>query len=150
MLVLSRRQIRSGPDAAVQRRIVVVEDGTDNREILRALLELSGHQVTTAADGQAGLDAIASVHPDVALVDIGLPLIDGHEIARRIRELPEYDDVYLIALTGYSRPEDRRAALGAGFDAHLVKPVDFNELTSAVSDRDRSPRENRRPQPASR
>jgi CheY-like chemotaxis protein len=124
--------------ATVSRRIVIVEDGSDNREILRSLLELSGHQVTTAADGQAGLEAIVAVRPEVALVDIGLPLIDGHEIARRIRGAPEYDDVYLVALTGYGRPEDRRAALDAGFDEHLVKPVDFDELANILTYRDRS------------
>src|SRR5579863_8292785 len=104
------------------RRIVIVEDGADNRQMLVSLLELSGHQVAAAANGRTGLETIRATQPEIALVDIGLPLMDGHEVARRVRALPECDNVYLVALTGHGRREDRQRALAAGFDAHLVKP----------------------------
>jgi CheY-like chemotaxis protein len=127
----------SGGHSPVSRRIVIVEDAPDNREMLCSLLQLSGHQVTAAADGQAGLEAIVATLPDIALVDIGLPIIDGHEIVRRIRRMPQCDGVQLVALTGYGRPEDRERAIEAGFDAHLVKPVDFDELTAMLASRSR-------------
>jgi CheY-like chemotaxis protein len=129
--------ISAGPSGggliAARRRIVVVEDNTDNRQMLRSLLQLSGHQVTAAADGRTGLEAIRAVLPEIALIDIGLPLMDGHEVARRIRALPECDQVLLVALTGCGRPQDRKRALEAGFDAHLVKPVDFDELVDFLA-----------------
>jgi PAS domain S-box-containing protein len=121
-----------GPVAS-RRRIVVVEDNTDNRRMLHSLLELSGHEVTAASDGRTGLEMIRAIQPEIALVDIGLPVMDGHEVVRRIRTLPECDQVLLVALTGYGRPEDRQRALEAGFDAHLVKPVDFDELNDFLA-----------------
>ena len=107
------------------RRIVLVEDNDDARETLSELLRLGGHSVETASDGEAGLQVVLSVVPDVALVDIGLPKMDGYEVARRVRAAIDGDKrPYLVALTGYGLPEDRRRALDAGFDAHMVKPVD--------------------------
>jgi CheY-like chemotaxis protein len=140
-----RRRVRSDsasdlkplPAAAVHRRIVVIEDNADNRYMLRSLLELSGHQVAAAADGRTGLETISATRPEMALVDIDLPVMDGHEVARQVRALPECDDVYLIALTGHDRPDDRRRALEAGFDEHLIKPVDFDELNRFLASRTR-------------
>lgn len=109
-------------------RIVIVEDNEDARDMLAAMLESWGDQVTTAGDGSAGLKRILAELPDVALVDIGLPGVDGYEIARAVRrELPPAQ-LALIAMTGYGQPEDRRRALDAGFDTHLVKPVSLDTL----------------------
>ncbi|MBX3426155.1 MAG: response regulator [Pirellulales bacterium] len=109
-------------------RVVVVEDNADSREMLAALLTMDGYDVATAADGRQGVRTVLERAPDVALVDLGLPGIDGLEVARRIRaaELPR--PVRLVALTGYGRAVDREAVFAAGFDEHLVKPVDPDEL----------------------
>jgi CheY-like chemotaxis protein len=103
--------------------------------MLRELLELCGHEVYPAADGPQGLAAFVDFRPNVALIDIGLPGMSGYEVAERIRSLPRGRDVYLIALTGYGQPEDRRRALAAGFDAHLVKPMRVEELNALLSQR---------------
>ena len=114
--------------------ILIVEDNVDARETLQHLLELSGHTVRTASDGVAGLQAALTHRPDVGLLDIGLPLMDGYEIARRIRaaEGPG-EHVMLVAITGYGLPEDRDRALEAGFDAHMVKPIDAQALQELLS-----------------
>ena len=96
------------------------------------LLDLYGHRVRTVYDGVAALDAAGAEAPDVMLVDIGLPGMDGYEVARRIRRDAQLRDVTLIALTGYGRDEDRRQALAAGFDHHLVKPVNPETLNGLV------------------
>jgi CheY-like chemotaxis protein len=124
--------------AAVGRHILVVEDNPDGRESLRDLLEIWGYQVSLATDGPEGVDKALSIHPDVALVDIGLPGLDGNEVARRIRSALGSDEISLIAMTGYGQPEDRRRALQAGFDRYLVKPVDPNILSQLLAEmRDR-------------
>jgi two-component system, chemotaxis family, CheB/CheR fusion protein len=118
--------LKDAPQAAGT-RVLIVEDNHDSRVTLEKLLQLHGCEVSTAADGHAGFDAISRMKPDVALVDIGLPDIDGFEVARRVRnELGELP-VRLVAVTGYGR-EDRAAVFKAGFDAHLVKPIDPKEL----------------------
>jgi signal transduction histidine kinase/ActR/RegA family two-component response regulator len=104
-------------------QIVVVDDNEDGRETVQALLEMAGHRVATAADGRRGLDLILMAQPDVALVDIGLPELDGYEVARRVCQQSNGERPHLIAMTGYGQPEDRHRALEAGFDRHLVKPV---------------------------
>jgi two-component system, sensor histidine kinase len=109
-------------------RILVVEDDDDSREGLRVLLEASGHRVETAANGLDGLQKLVASKPDTAIVDIDLPGINGYEIARRARRLPELNGVRLIALTGYGRAKDRAAARDAGFNLHLTKPVSFSIL----------------------
>lgn len=103
--------------------VLIVEDIQDSRNILRQLLSLDGHDVREAADGHAGLAALLSNPPDVALVDVGLPGLDGFEVAKIARKNPALDRVRLVALTGYGRPDDREAVFAAGFDEHLVKPV---------------------------
>lgn len=114
------------------KRIVLVEDIDDNREMLQSILELDGHEVIAAMDGEAGCEAILSYTPDVALIDIGLPGMDGYEVARRIRKAPISNRVRLVALTGYGQSSDIAQALAAGFDAHLVKPVDPNVLAAML------------------
>jgi PAS domain S-box-containing protein len=124
----------AGPRAtAACRRILVIEDNDDAREMLRIALALEGHEVHEAADGAAGLRAAAALEPDVAFVDVGLPGLDGYEVARRIRQLPGGDSIRLIALTGYGQREDRRRALDAGFDAHVTKPVSTERLLAVFT-----------------
>jgi two-component system, chemotaxis family, CheB/CheR fusion protein len=113
-------------------RVAVVEDNEDSRMMMCELLEVSGFTCQSAADGARGLALINEIRPDVALVDIGLPELDGLEVARRVRQDVDNAQVYLIALTGYGQREDREAVRQAGFDAHLVKPVDFDRLLALL------------------
>ncbi len=120
--------------AAPPGTVLVVDDNRDARETLQDLLEMWGYRVVTASDGPQGLDlALAEPGPDVALIDIGLPGLDGYEVARRVRMRRSRGAPRLVALTGYGQPEDRRRALEAGFDAHLVKPVDPEVLIQALA-----------------
>ena len=123
---------RSAELAAERLRVLIVEDDPDNRKMLRDLLELSGHQVEVAEDGVGGVEGAKAMQPDVAVVDIGLPGMDGYEVARRIRR-DLGGAIRLIALTGYGQPEDRRRAAAAGFDAYLVKPVFADQLARALA-----------------
>ena len=107
---------------------MIVEDNANARETLEAILELEGHEVQAVPSAWRALEILDFQRPDVALVDIGLPEIDGYELARQVRRRPELDQVRLIALTGFDEPEDRRKARDAGFDAHLAKPMDVQEL----------------------
>lgn len=109
------------------RRVLVIEDNPDGRETLRLFFELKGHTVEVAADGVEGLDKALSWRPQAVIIDLGLPRLDGYEVARRLRAALG-KSVLLIAHTGYGRAEDRRRALEAGFDVHLVKPVDLDDL----------------------
>jgi CheY-like chemotaxis protein len=110
---------------------LVVEDQEDGARTLARILRLMGHTVRVARDGFEGLDAALEEAPDVALVDIGLPGLDGWALAERLlRRLP-YRPL-LVAVTGYSAPQDRARSLAAGFDHHLVKPVDFDALTDLL------------------
>jgi len=114
-------------------RVLLVEDNADTRDMLQTILKLDGFQVEVAADGQQGLDAILAQRPDVALVDIGLPGLDGYEVARRVREQLSRSEVRLVALTGYGQAKDREAVFQAGFDEHLVKPINPQNLTRVLS-----------------
>lgn len=109
-------------------RILVVEDNLDSAESLRMFLELFGHGVTLAHTGPDGVEAARALRPDVVLCDIGLPGMDGFAVAGTLRRHPETAATRLIAVTGYGQEEDRRRALSAGFDIHLVKPVDPQKL----------------------
>ena len=111
-----------------QRRILIVEDNIDAQQTLKLLLEAWGHEVHVASDGGAGLEAVLRLQPDLALIDIGLPKIDGYEVARRIAAAHMARAPLLVALTGYGDPDQRDAALRSGFDVHLVKPADPQQL----------------------
>jgi two-component system CheB/CheR fusion protein len=113
---------------AARRRILVVEDNEDAAVTLRDLLELDGHEVHVAGDGETALRAALRLRPDVILCDVGLPGVDGYEVARRLRSSREADAITLVALTGYASQEDVERALGAGFDHHLGKPPDLDKL----------------------
>jgi signal transduction histidine kinase len=116
--------VAAGPEL----RVLVVEDNRDAREGLRMLLEAWGHRVEEAGDGQRGLELALGSLPDVALIDVGLPVLDGYQVAQAIRGAPGGKRLLLVAVTGYGQPEDARRAREAGFDAHLVKPIDPDEL----------------------
>jgi len=123
----------SGAGDAMRQRILVVEDNVDTAETLAMLLEVLGHEVHVAHDGPAALELARAKIPRVLLVDIGLPGMDGYEVARLARQDPRLRDAVLFALTGYGRDEDRKAALAAGFDGHLVKPVSVEALEAVVA-----------------
>jgi len=115
------------------RRIVVVEDNADAREMLRLQLERDGHEVHAAATGPSGVELAESIRPDVVFIDIGLPGLDGYEVARRIRAEDWGKSILLVALTGYGQVDDRRRALEAGCDVHLTKPVFPERLAEVLS-----------------
>jgi signal transduction histidine kinase/ActR/RegA family two-component response regulator len=117
---------------AKPRRVLLIEDNTDAREMLRMMLELAGHVVYAAADGVSGLELLNAERPDVGIIDIGLPRMDGYQVARRIRNLPHGRDMLLLALSGYGSPSDAKRSAEHGFDYHLVKPVDPDYLTSMI------------------
>jgi two-component system, sensor histidine kinase len=118
----------------VPRRILVVEDNNDVRDGLVELCQMWGHEVLTASDGAAGLQIALEQRPDIAFVDIGLPALDGYEVARRIRTEADGKDLLLVALTGYGSREQKARAIDSGFDHHLVKPVDTKQIHDFVAD----------------
>jgi CheY-like chemotaxis protein len=136
---LARAGVGTGSTVAVQavppRRVLVIEDGTDLREMLCLALRDAGHEVRECGDGEAGLAEALAWRPDVALVDIGLPGLDGYGVAAGIRADAAAASMTLIALTGYGLPEDRRRSREAGFDRHAVKPLDPGELLGWIAAR---------------
>jgi PAS domain S-box-containing protein len=131
----SGREREDGGKTADEQRslvVLVVEDNRDAREMLHAWLEELGHRVHTASDGIEGLALARHVRPDVALVDIGLPGLDGYQVAENLRASAEGQRTLLVAITGYGRPEDSARAREAGFDAHLVKPVQPEMLARLI------------------
>ena len=112
--------------------MLLVEDNLDAAESLAMILELLGHPVRAVHDGARALDAARAQRPDLMLVDIGLPGMNGYEVAREIRRDATLSHCTLVALTGYGREEDKRKARAAGFDDHLVKPVDMKELRALL------------------
>jgi CheY-like chemotaxis protein len=113
-------------------RVLVVDDNPDSASGMVRLLELQGHQVASAHDGPAAVAAARSFRPDVVLLDIGLPGMDGYQVASALRDDEALSDAVLIAVTGYGQDEDRRRSRAAGFDHHLVKPVDFDALAALI------------------
>lgn len=114
-------------------RILVVEDNLDALELVRTWLEMLGHDVQGVSDGRSGLERALEERPDLALVDIGLPGLDGYEVAKSLRAADATRHTYLVALTGYGRPEDKARALDAGFDAWVVKPIDEEKLRKVLA-----------------
>jgi len=133
-----RQEPQDGERAAPSRgwRILVVDDSKDSAEILARLLNLRGNSVRTAYDGPSALETAAAFQPNVVLLDIGLPGMNGYEVAKRIREQPQLQNVVLIALTGWGQEADRRRSHEAGFDHHLVKPVGFAALQRLLASLD--------------
>jgi CheY-like chemotaxis protein len=127
-------QLPAAAHRGAGRTVLVVEDNEDARHMLVAALSLDGHQVHAAPDGESGLELATQMPPDVALIDIRLPGMDGYEVARRLRAANERRRITLIALTGFGQTEDRRRAFDAGFDAHLVKPVNAERLKRVISE----------------
>ncbi len=136
-----RRPAEAAPGAVpfVPRHVLIVEDHGDSRESLRILLEASGHRVDVAQNGFDGLEMALSKHPEIAILDIGIPGMDGYQVAREIRAADGGERIYLVALTGYGQPIDRRRALESGFNEHMVKPVDRDRLMRMVVDIEPSP-----------
>ena len=116
-----------------QRRILVADDNNDALESLATLLQLSGHEVYTASNGAVALESAEQHRPEVALLDIGMPKLDGYEVARRIRAQPWGQRITLVALTGWGQDSDRKRSQEAGFDSHLVKPLDLDKLTELLA-----------------
>jgi CheY-like chemotaxis protein len=115
------------------RRVLVVDDNEDAADLLGAALETYGYETRVAYDAPSGLQAAAEFEPDVAVLDIGLPVMDGYELARRFRSDPRLAQARLIALTGYGQAADKERARAAGFDAHLVKPIGPDEVAAALA-----------------
>jgi CheY-like chemotaxis protein len=110
----------------------VIDDNPDTAESMQVMLQLLGHDVHVAGDGRRGIDLAASVRPDTVLLDIGLPEMNGYDVARAMRLQAWGHGVRLVAVTGWGQDHDRRLAQEAGFDAHLVKPVGLAELQRAL------------------
>lgn len=129
-------QTRLGPEMNGSKpghRILLADDNRDALDSLATLLQCDGHEVHTAGDGAEALEVAAQCRPNVALLDIGMPKLDGYEVARRIRAEPWGKSTVLIALTGWGQDEDRRRSAEVGFDTHLVKPLDPTTLSSLLA-----------------
>ncbi|MGQ9424489.1 hybrid sensor histidine kinase/response regulator [Gilvimarinus sp. F26214L] len=125
--------VPKAPDARTKRRVLVADDNEDSAQSMATMLELLGNETQTAQDGLEALGIAASFRPDVALLDIGMPKLNGYDVARRIREHRWGEHMCLVALTGWGQDEDRRRSREAGFDFHLVKPVDLSTVEKLLS-----------------
>ena len=125
---------RPAPAAIAARRVLVVDDSTDAADSLAMLLELEGHEVSTAYTAAAALEKAERLQPEVAFIDIGLPQMDGYEVARRLRASERCRAIRLVALTGYGQPDDRDEARRAGFDHHLLKPADLETVDAILAE----------------
>ena len=134
--VLDASRPRAQPDAheAAHRRVLVIEDNADAAESLRSVLELRGNTVAIASNGSEGIEVARTFGPDVVLCDVGLPEMNGYDVARAIRADPTLSTLPLVALTGYATPEDVRRAREAGFDRHVAKPLDVEVLERVIAD----------------
>ena len=124
---------RVASDSQAQRRVLIVDDNLDSAESLAMLLEITGNKTYMAHDGLEALEQIEKYRPEVVLLDIGLPRVDGHEVCRRVREKSWGKDIVVIALTGWGQDDDRRKSEEAGFNGHLVKPVDYDKLLELLA-----------------
>lgn len=118
---------------AEARRVLIADDNLDALESLSILLQIQGHEVFTAADGAQAVAAAAEHRPDIALLDIGMPKLDGYEVARQIRAEPWGKAIRLVALTGWGQEDARRRSREAGFDSHLIKPLDPKILVDVLN-----------------
>jgi CheY-like chemotaxis protein/anti-sigma regulatory factor (Ser/Thr protein kinase) len=117
---------------AAGRAILVVDDNQDAADLLADVLTMRGHRVAVAYDGPSAITTARELAPELALLDIGLPVMDGYELARNLRSLPGLERLRLVAVTGYGQDSDRQRARDAGFDEHLKKPLDLDELARAI------------------
>jgi PAS domain S-box-containing protein len=132
--VMARAPAQASSMAHVEpRRILVVDDNVDGARSLEKLLKMLGHEVAVTHDGYAALDEARRFRPDIVILDIGLPGMNGYEVARHLRKMPEMRDMLLVAMTGWGKDEDRRKSMEAGFNAHLVKPVELPDLQALLS-----------------
>ena len=122
-------------DPSVPRRVLVVDDNVDAATMLDVLLRSLGHKTCVAYDGVEALKMAADFHPDIVLLDIGMPGVDGYEVARGLRALRKDDPLRIVAITGWGQDADRKKSHEAGFDVHLVKPVDPDDLERALGGR---------------
>jgi CheY-like chemotaxis protein len=122
----------AGP-APESRRVLIVDDNADSGSSLRTMLRMDGHEVELATDGAAALAAARALRPDVVLLDIGLPDMDGYDVARRLRADGLAREALIVATTGYGRSQDREKSARAGIDAHLTKPVDMEQLAELLA-----------------
>jgi len=122
----------------LKRRILVADDNRDVVESFQIMLRILGHEVQTALDGEEALEKAEQFRPDVIVLDVGMPILDGYETASRIRQLPWSRDVVLIAVTGWGNDKDKLKSAAAGFDVHLVKPVDATTILEALDQMDQS------------
>lgn len=132
MTTPARDSKNAAPATPAGRRILLVDDNPEIARPLRELLELEGHEVATETDPVAALDRAREMAPEVCILDIDMPVMDGYELARRLRELPGTKDATYIALTGYGWEHDSRRSHEAGFAHHMVKPVDTTRLTRLI------------------
>jgi CheY-like chemotaxis protein len=110
------------------KRVLLVDDNEDARELLAGLLEMQGYAIESAPDAQAALDIAARFQPQVVVLDLGLPEVDGWELARQLRQVPGLAQVRIVALTGYGSERDRERSREAGIDVHLLKPIEIAQL----------------------
>ena len=121
------------PQSVASRRVLIVEDDPDSREILSELVKLLGHAPAAAANGAEALRAASERPPEITFIDIGLPDVDGYEVARQLRGRPDGKAMYIVALTGYSDPHELKTAEAAGFDEYIVKPLELDQLERVFS-----------------
>src|SRR5208283_2711659 len=125
---------KSEPKSELPYRVLIVEDNAGAAKLLAAVLKKTGkHEVQVAYDGETGLQIAETFRPDLVLLDIGLPGIDGYEVAKRLRQLPEGDRPLVAAVTWYGQEEDRRRSREAGFDEHLLKPIGLDAVRGLLS-----------------
>jgi CheY-like chemotaxis protein len=129
----SAKEAPAASDASVGYRILVVDDSVDSASMLCALLEISGHTVKTSNTGHDAIASATVFHPEIVFLDIGLPDMTGYEVAARLRRLTGMEGIKLVALTGYGQEKDKQDAMAAGFDHHLVKPINFDALTALTT-----------------
>jgi CheY-like chemotaxis protein len=112
--------------------VLLVDDNPDAAKLLHAVLVQVGHEVRTAADAPSALQLLQTFTPDIAFLDIGLPVMDGYELARQLRRMPTFAVTPLVAVTGYAQDDDRQRALASGFDEHLAKPLALDRVLECI------------------
>ncbi len=128
--------IKNNPN--VSRRILVIEDNSDSAEVLQTFLEINGHEITVKNNAADGLEAARQTDPDVIICDISLSgELDGYDVAEEIRRQAQLKSTFLIALSGFGRPEDKEKSKSAGFNEHFTKPTDFDALIELINNYDR-------------